>query len=197
MTAATARANPRNLLTSLVLVFPLFLIYQVGVLYTLPMLNGADFLTILLMRNAGFSVAQYLIFTACVAAGFFLTVAVLRRTQRFDGRLLLPVLLESAIYALTMGSLIILVMTKVFGISPRLAAAAAPSIADGGLLTRLIMSIGAGVWEETLFRLGLLTACAASTAPGPPSEKARDSAAEAAPSSIAFSRTNRISSAVS
>jgi len=31
------------------LVFPLFLIYQVGVLFTLPMLNGADFVTTLLI----------------------------------------------------------------------------------------------------------------------------------------------------
>jgi hypothetical protein len=28
------QASPRNLLTSLILVFPLFLIYQVGVLFT-------------------------------------------------------------------------------------------------------------------------------------------------------------------
>jgi len=42
------QSSPRNLLTSLILVFPLFLIYQVGVLFTMPMLNGADFVTTLL-----------------------------------------------------------------------------------------------------------------------------------------------------
>ena len=49
------RYDPKNLLTSLVLVFPLFLIYQVGVLFTLPVLNGADFLTVFLFRNLGLS----------------------------------------------------------------------------------------------------------------------------------------------
>ena len=55
-----AKHDPRNLLTSLVLVFPLFLIYQVGVLFTLPMLNGADFLTVLLFHNLHLSTAAYL-----------------------------------------------------------------------------------------------------------------------------------------
>ena len=67
----------------------------------------------------------------------------------------MPVVLESLIYALTMGSLILLVMTKVLGISPSLAA----GLPEQGLITRLVMSLGAGVYEETVFRLGLLTGC--------------------------------------
>jgi hypothetical protein len=83
---------------------------------------------------------------------FLVAVALLHRRQRFDGRMVLPVLLESSIYALTMGSVIVLVMTKILGISPRLAA----TLEAQGMLTRLIMSVGAGVYEETVFRLGLL-----------------------------------------
>ena len=60
--------DPRNLLTSLVLVFPLFLVYQVGVLFTLPMLNGADFLTVFLFRNLGLSTSAYLGYTGAVAS---------------------------------------------------------------------------------------------------------------------------------
>lgn len=148
------RNDPRNLLTSLVLVFPLFLVYQVGVLFTLPVLNGADFLTILLLQNLGLSMAAYLGYTAIVAVGFAVAVAVLRKKQRFQPRLILPVLVESAIYALTMGSLIVLVMTRVFGISPRLAGG---MIAEQGLGTRFVMSLGAGVYEEAVFRLGIMT----------------------------------------
>src|SRR4030095_2224996 len=99
--------DPRNLLTSLVLVFPLFLIYQVGVLFTLPMLNGADFLTVFLFRNLGLSKGAYLAYTAAVTVLFAVGVMVLRRRQRFDPKLILPVLIESAIYALTMGALIV------------------------------------------------------------------------------------------
>jgi membrane protease YdiL (CAAX protease family) len=147
-----ALANTRNLLTSLVLVFPLLIVYQIGVLFTLPMLNGADFLTTLLFRTFGLSVQGYLAFVGGVVVLFAIAVAVLHRRQRFDSRMVLPVLLESSIYALTMGSVIVLIMTKVLGISPRLAA----TLESQGLLARLIMSVGAGVYEETVFRLGLL-----------------------------------------
>lgn len=148
------RYDPRNLLTSLVLVFPLFLIYQIGVLFTLPMLNGADFLTTFLFRNLGLSTGAYLAYTLAVAVAFVVAVVVLRRRQRFDPRLILPVLIESAIYALTMGTLIIFVMTKVLHVSPRLAGGV---VAEQGLVSRFVMSLGAGVWEETVFRLGIMT----------------------------------------
>jgi membrane protease YdiL (CAAX protease family) len=152
------KRGPRNLLTSLILVFPLFLIYQLGVLFTLPMLNGADFLTVLLFRKVGLTTTAYLGYTAMVAVLFAVTVVMLRRRQRFDPGVIVPVFIESAIYALTMGSLIVLVMTKVFGISPQLAGGAGGGglIASQGLLTRAVMSVGAGVYEETVFRLLLL-----------------------------------------
>ena len=147
------QSNPRNLLTSLLLVFPLFVVYQVGVLFTLPMLNGVDFITGLLRDTLGLKGWSYLVFLTCVVVAFGLTVALLGRKQKFNGSVFLPVLLESTIYALTMGSLIVLVMQKVLGIEPRLAAA----LAERGLVTRLVMSLGAGVYEETVFRLGLLS----------------------------------------
>ena len=73
------RYDPKNLLTSLVLVFPLFLVYQFGVLFTLPMLNGADFLTVFLFRNLGLSTGAYLAYTVAVAVAFVIAVAMLRR----------------------------------------------------------------------------------------------------------------------
>jgi len=154
---ALTKRDPRNLLTSLVLVFPLFLTYQIGVLFTLPVLNGADFLTVFLFRNLGLSTGAYLAYTAAVAVAFAVAVAVLRRKQRFDPRLIVPVVIESAIYALTMGSLIVFVMTRVLHVSPRLAGG---MVASQGLGTRFVMSLGAGVWEETIFRLGIMTGIA-------------------------------------
>jgi hypothetical protein len=146
------QASPRNLLTSLILVFPLFLIYQVGVLFTMPMLNGADFVTTFLFASLGLTLKGYLLFLAAVVGVFALALALLKRKQHFNGKVLLPVLLESTIYALTMGSLIVLLMTRVLGFSPSLAV----GLPEQGLLTRLVMSLGAGVYEETVFRLGLL-----------------------------------------
>lgn len=149
--------DPRNLLTSLVLVFPLFLIYQVGVLFTLPVLNGADFLTVFLFKNLHLSTGSYLAYTFAVAVAFAIALAVLRHKQRFDPHLIVPVLLESAIYALTMGSLIVFVMTRALGISPQLAGGGGGFVAQQSFGTRVVMSLGAGVYEETVFRLGILT----------------------------------------
>jgi hypothetical protein len=149
--------SPRNLLTSLILVFPLFIIYQVGVLFTLPMLNGADFVTTLLFASLGLTIKGYLFFLAIVTFGFALALVLLKRTQQFNGRVILPVMLESTIWALTLGSLILLVMTKVLGISPTLAV----GLPEQGLVTRVVMSLGAGVYEETVFRLGLISGCVA------------------------------------
>jgi membrane protease YdiL (CAAX protease family) len=148
--------DPRNLLTSLILVFPLFLIYQIGVLFTLPVLNGADFLTVFLFRNLGLSTGSYLAYTFAVAVGFTIAVVVLRHKQRFDPHLIVRVLLESAIYALTMGTFIVFVMTRGLGISPQMAGGGG-FVAQQGFGTRIVMSLGAGVYEETVFRLGILT----------------------------------------
>jgi membrane protease YdiL (CAAX protease family) len=153
--SARTKRGPRNLLTSLILVFPLFVIYQIGVLFTLPLLNGADFLTVFLFRKVGLTTTAYLGYTAAITVLFAIAVGVLRRKQRFDPGLIVPVLIESAIYALTMGSLIVLVMTKLFGISPQLAGSGG-LIASQGILARAVMSIGAGVYEETVFRLVLV-----------------------------------------
>jgi hypothetical protein len=142
----------RNLLTNLILIFPLLIVYQLGVLLTYPMLNGADFVSGLLFGQLRFTQPQYLFFVLLVTVGFLATVVLLRRRQPFQTRIVLPIVLESTIYALTMGSLIVLVMTKVFGISPRLSAA----VEQQGILARVVMSLGAGVYEELVFRLGLL-----------------------------------------
>jgi hypothetical protein len=147
--------DTRNLLTSLILVFPLFLVYQLGVVLIYPMINGADFLTRFLFQNLELSRSAYLGYTAAVAVLFALAVAVLRRRQHVHLAMFIPMFLESAIYALTMGSVIVLVMTRVFGINPRLAVQG--TLGEQGLVTRIVMSIGAGFWEETTFRLGLLS----------------------------------------
>lgn len=145
-------ASNRNLLTDLVLIFPLMVVYQLGVLLTYPMLNGADFVSALLFGKLGFSRLEYFIFVSVVAVVFVATIFALKRHQHFQPRVIVPILLESSIYALTMGSLIILVMTKVLGISPDLSAA----LGEQGVISRFVMSLGAGVYEEIVFRLGLL-----------------------------------------
>jgi membrane protease YdiL (CAAX protease family) len=144
---------PRNLITDLILIFPLLIVYQLGVLLTFPMLNGADFVSAILFGQLGFSKQQYLLFVVVVTVLFLGGLLLLRRKQQhFQPRVIVPILLESTIYALTMGSLIILVMTRLLGIEPSLSAA----LHKEGVVSRFVMSLGAGVYEELVFRLGLL-----------------------------------------
>jgi hypothetical protein len=151
--AARGSDHSRNLFTSLMLVFPLLLVYHAGLLFTGGLLNGADFVTQIIVSLFGRD--HYWIFVVVVTVGFLVALGVLRRQQHFHPRTVIPLLLESTIYALTMGGLISLVMIRFLHIEPpRMAAAAAKASASP--LTNFIMSAGAGVYEETVFRLGML-----------------------------------------
>jgi hypothetical protein len=136
-----------------VLVLPLLLFYEISVLFT-DMMNGADLLTRTLVEH--FGLRGFIWFQGGLALFFVVLVLYLRRTQHFDFKRFLPVVLESGIYALTMGTLIIFVMVELLKIDPRLSASSA--VANAGLFDRLVLSVGAGVHEELLFRLGLMTA---------------------------------------
>ncbi len=162
LTSSTRRGwlAPTNLATSIALVFPLFLIYQIGVLAMPDVGNGADLVTRRLLALLHNSTSAYLILNGAFAAGFLVLVLVLRRRQELRAARVLPVVLESGIYALTMGTLILQLMGMI-GISPSLAVHA-PTLAQAGvpagLAQRIVLACGAGVHEELVFRLILLTA---------------------------------------
>jgi hypothetical protein len=148
--------HSRNLLTSMMLVFPLLVVYHAGLLVSGGLLNGVDFVTQIIMPLLGRD--HYWMFVVLVTAAFGVALVLLRRKQHFHPRTIIPLLLESTIYALTMGALISLIMIRFLHLDPPRMAAAKMS---AGPLTNLVMSLGAGVYEETVFRLGLLTGLAA------------------------------------
>jgi membrane protease YdiL (CAAX protease family) len=146
------RSDP---LTSLLLVFPLFLAYQIGVLLMPSTYNGADLITSEMLRLLHGHADTYLIINLGLAAALVVLMLVLRRQNSFDPRLFVPVLLESAVYALTMGSLICFVMVDLLHVDPKMwighACATGPE--QAGPMAKLILSLGAGVHEELVFRL--------------------------------------------
>src|SRR3954465_6336198 len=144
------RSDP---LTSLLLVFPLFVVYQIGVLSMPATYNGADLITSQMLRLLHGNAGTYLLVNVGLAIGFLILVLVLRRKNTFDPRLFIPVLFESAIYALTMGSLICFVMIDLLHIDPKLAIACSATPAQASPGAKLVLSLGAGVHEELLFRL--------------------------------------------
>jgi len=97
-----------------------------------------------------YDVKTYLLLVGGLTLGFVLMLGLLRRRESFDWRLFVPVVLESGIYALTMGTLINFVMQP---FSRYLAAGFSPA----GPFDKLVLSVGAGVHEEFVFRLLLIS----------------------------------------
>ena len=156
--AAAKRRTHENGLTALLLVFPLFLVYQVGVLALPEVYNGADLITSELLRLLHGQRAYYLLVNGALLAAFLIATAILRRKNEFHASAFLRVIAESALYAVTMGSLICFVMRDVLHVDPRLAVAGPE---QAGPLAKIVLSFGAGVHEELVFRLMMIPAIVA------------------------------------
>ncbi len=122
----------------------MLLAYEIGILFA-GRVDGADVVTRALYTIAG-SRTAYLLVHAAIAGLFLLWI---RRSQRWGTlrlEIALPVVLEAACYALALGGAIRLILDHVL----RLGAGDA-----------VVSALGAGVHEELVFRLGLVTALVA------------------------------------
>ena len=133
--------------TSVILVLPLLLIYQIGILAS-NFRNGVDFVTRGMFYLVHYDRHSYLVLNLAITAVFVALVFFLAKRQKFELKQFLPTIAESAVYALLMGSFILFVMSRVLHMTPRLVV--------GGVYDEVIMSVGAGVHEEIVFRLGLM-----------------------------------------
>jgi len=122
-----------------VLVFPVLLAYEVGVLFA-GRVNGADVVTRALYATLG-SRTLYLLVHAALAALFLVWIRGAKRWDSLRLEIVAPVVLEALIYALTLGAAITLVLSHVLGM---------------GSGSSVVSALGAGVHEELVFRLGLL-----------------------------------------
>jgi hypothetical protein len=123
---------------SIALIGPLFLAYELGVLFA-GNVNGADVVTRALYDALGRQ--AYLLAHAALAVAFLVW---LRRTERWTVlrlEILGPLVLEAAIYAFTLGAAITLVLDRLLGLGPTLGS--------------VVNALGAGVHEELVFRLGV------------------------------------------
>lgn len=142
----------RNLANSLVLVLPLLVVYQLGVLAGGGVKNGVDFLTDAMWSAAGADLQNYLIFNLALVAVFAAATFALRHRGSFRPELWPKVILESTLYAMLLGAAVFQIM-QLIGIDPALSAGAA---AGDSLVSIVVLSIGAGVYEELVFRLLLM-----------------------------------------
>jgi hypothetical protein len=140
----SGRVDP---LTSAILVFPLFLLYQAGILASAGQ-NGVDFVTKALIELSARDMGNYLVVLAVMLVAYAAVLVILRKRGSFHPRAFVPVVIESTFYALTMGTLILFIMNRI-GVAPGL------STGGGGPnpLDVLVISAGAGLHEELIFRV--------------------------------------------
>lgn len=147
--------------TDLGLTLPIFVFYHLGVVF-LPVRNAADPVTAELRALASHSLVAYAAMTLAIGAAFVVVLALLGRGKALEGRRFALVAMEGTLYAVLMrfaGSYAV-------G-SLRLAP---PGASVDGAFTGVVMSLGAGFYEEIAFRVGLFgmgaLAISAFTEPG-------------------------------
>jgi len=150
----TRRTDP---LTSLVLTTPVFLVYHVGLLLT-DVRNGVDFVSGPLLALAQASLPLYLGLTALLAGGIVLAGWALRGRGEVHPRELVPVLVESAIWAALLAVTVGWVTARLFAFTAAPLQAGPPPL---GPLGALVLSAGAGFHEELVFRVGFFAGGAA------------------------------------
>jgi membrane protease YdiL (CAAX protease family) len=139
--------------TATLLVLPLFVIYQVGILLTGGVRNGVDFMTDLLFLAADNELGTYLIINVGLLVAFVAAVFVLRKRGEFKLRVWPWVIAESTVYASLLGTTVILLMQQL-GLQDLPFAAGAGGQRE--FVDILVLSLGAGIYEEIVFRVALM-----------------------------------------
>ena len=149
-------------ITSAALALPLLCIYGLGTILLPEARNGVDLVSSVLAWLFAQLGAGQRAPVAAYYAGFYglLTVAnlglvaYLRKQGRFEGRVFLPLLVESAIYAIVVGTVSSMLTRQVLE-TIHAAAVWEPLAATEriGPITGLFVSAGAGLHEEFVFRL--------------------------------------------
>lgn len=141
---------------SLLFALPLLVLYELGAVLIADgrgggMRNGADVLLRTLLAAGGLQ--GTLAFTAALAIGAAVIVAVERRNKKVPLRAdyFLGMLGESAAYALLFGVVVAAATQLLLGSMVRLAADG--DITNMPLLDGIVLSLGAGIYEELLFRV--------------------------------------------
>lgn len=147
----TYLAESRDLFGSLVMVVPLFIAYQIGVLATGGIRNGVDFMSDILWLAADNSLWNYLLINVGILVAFGIGLFVLREKGTFKPRVWPWVLAESTVYAMLLGSAVVFLMNTL-GLDVLLSTG--PK--EQGFFTSLVLSLGAGLYEEIVFRLILM-----------------------------------------
>ncbi len=134
-----------------ILLLPLFLIYSVGILATDGVRNGVDLISDFLRFKVfgGHSLAYGL--TMLLALAVMVALLIRWREKRlFNPQIYLGIIIEGVIYGTLLGTIVSRFL-NILGVSGLAAGGA-----SCGPFCNFILSIGAGFWEEIVFRLLLI-----------------------------------------
>lgn len=135
-----------NAWTDLVLTLPIFLLYHVGVAF-LPLRNAADLVTSQLVELAERSLTMYLMLTVTVGAVVIVLFLGLGQKRALRWQRFAMIAVEGVVYAIALRVVAGYVVGQL-----RLDAGMVPRL---GLFSGMVMSFGAGFYEELFFRVGL------------------------------------------
>ena len=129
----------------LALTLPIFLVYQLGVVF-LNVRNATDLVTARLLEVSQGDRVVYLGMTLAVGIVLFGIFAVLGRGQALQPRKVAQIVVEGAAYAIAMSAATSWIVGKLFAASPP------GALVSEGPFAGLVMSLGAGFYEELAFR---------------------------------------------
>jgi hypothetical protein len=135
-------------LADLALTLPVFVIYHLGVVW-MDVQNAADIVTRELKNLASSSLPAYSALTLAIGGVFTTSLLVLGRGHTLRWQRFALVAAEGVLYAVAMRLVASYVVGKIH-VDAGLPAEAAPSF-----FTAIVLSLGAGLYEEIAFRVGL------------------------------------------
>jgi hypothetical protein len=154
MSSDDARALPEPELTSksdawtdLGLTLPIFIVYHLGVIF-LPIRNAADPVTAELKSLAKHSLPMYAGLTLAIGAVFIAVLWSLGQGEALSAKRFAFITVEATLYAILMR------FAGAYVVGSLRLAGGGPGI-FGGVFTSVVMSLGAGFYEEIAFRVGI------------------------------------------
>ncbi|MFN3530895.1 MAG: type II CAAX prenyl endopeptidase Rce1 family protein [Candidatus Brocadia sp.] len=140
----------KSLANSFLFILPLLILYEVGIaMLGSSIKNAAD--VVIKTPLALFGKNGSLIFNSLVIAFLFTSVFYIEKEYRFNSLIFIPMFMESMAYSLFMGYALGSIVYKV--LFPCVLAKPFST----SIWMEIILSVGAGVYEEIVFRLLLLT----------------------------------------
>jgi hypothetical protein len=147
--AQRVRRGRPDPLTSVALTLPVFLLYHLGILL-LDKRNGVDWVSGAAFALLDSSALAYVGVTVALAAGLAVAMWLLRRKGHVRPVALMPIVLESSLWALLM-------LVSVGWATQQVSLVLGVVATTLGPVEKLVLSAGAGFHEELVFRVGLLS----------------------------------------